>query len=71
MVLAYLSLAVVADRVCLGAPARRCSGARACPWSRSKNEDPRTTKTIYVDVAEDLQHGAVDKLGFLFEQDDE
>jgi integrase len=34
------------------------------------HEDPRTTKTIYVDVAEDLQRGAVDKLGFLFEQDD-
>ena len=35
------------------------------------HEDPRTTKTIYVDVAEDLQRGAVDKLGFLFEQDGE
>ena len=35
------------------------------------HEDPRTTKTIYVDVAEDLQQGAVDKLGFLFEQDGE
>jgi integrase len=35
------------------------------------HEDPRTTKTIYVDVAEDLQRGAVDKLGFLFEQDSE
>jgi integrase len=31
-------------------------------------EDPRTTKTIYVDVAEDLQREAVDKRGFLFEQ---
>jgi integrase len=35
------------------------------------HEDPRTTKTIYVDVAEELQRGAVDKLGFLFEQDDQ
>jgi hypothetical protein len=34
-------------------------------------EDPRTTKTIYVDVAEDLRRVAVDKLGFLFEQDSE
>jgi integrase len=32
------------------------------------HEDPRTTKTIYVDVAEELQRGAVDKLGFLFEE---
>jgi integrase len=31
------------------------------------HEDPRTTKTIYVDVAEELQRGAVDRLGFLFE----
>ncbi|WP_410794050.1 tyrosine-type recombinase/integrase [Kribbella sp. C-35] len=29
--------------------------------------DPRTTKVIYVDVAEELQRDAVDKLGFLFE----
>jgi integrase len=32
------------------------------------HEDPRTTKTIYVDVAEELQRGAVDRLGFLFEE---
>ncbi|MEV4266377.1 site-specific integrase [Kribbella sp. NPDC049584] len=30
--------------------------------------DPRTTKVIYVDVAEELQREAVDKLGFLFEE---
>jgi hypothetical protein len=30
--------------------------------------DPRTTKVIYVDVAEELQRDAVDKLGFLFEE---
>lgn len=29
--------------------------------------DPRTTKVIYVDVAEELQRDAVDRLGFLFE----
>jgi hypothetical protein len=28
--------------------------------------DPRTTKVISVDVAEELQREAVDKLGFLF-----
>ena len=28
----------------------------------------RAGSRIYVDVAEDLQRGAVDKLGFLFEQ---
>lgn len=32
------------------------------------HEDPRTTKAIYVDIDEDLQRGAVDKLGFLFEE---
>jgi len=30
--------------------------------------DPRTTKVIYVDVAEELQREAMDKLGFLFEE---
>lgn len=30
--------------------------------------DPRTTKVIYVDVAEELQREAVDKLGFLFDE---
>jgi integrase len=33
--------------------------------------DPRTTKVIYVDVAEELQREAVDKLGFLFEEPQE
>jgi integrase len=31
------------------------------------HEDPRTTKTNYVDIAENLQRDAVDRLGFLFE----
>jgi hypothetical protein len=31
----------------------------------------RTTKTIYVDIAENLQRDAVDRLGFLFEGPDE
>jgi integrase len=35
------------------------------------HEDPRTTKTISVDVAEELQRGTVDKLGFLFEESGE
>jgi integrase len=35
------------------------------------HEDPRTTKTIYVDIAENLQRDAVDRLGFLFEGPDE
>jgi integrase len=30
--------------------------------------DPRTTKLIYIDVAEELQREAMDKLGFLFEE---
>jgi hypothetical protein len=29
---------------------------------------PRTTKVIYVDIVEELQRDAVDKLGFLFEE---
>ncbi|MEV0290678.1 tyrosine-type recombinase/integrase [Kribbella sp. NPDC050820] len=33
--------------------------------------DPRTTKVIYVDVAEELQRDAVDRLGFLFEEPEE
>jgi integrase len=35
------------------------------------HEDLRTTKTIYVDIAENLQRDAVDRLGFLFEGSDE
>jgi hypothetical protein len=33
--------------------------------------DPRTTKTVYVDIAETLQRDAVDRLGSLFEGPDE
>jgi hypothetical protein len=35
------------------------------------HEDPRTTKTTYVDIAENLQRDAVDRLGFLFQGPDE
>jgi hypothetical protein len=31
-------------------------------------DPPRTTKVIYVDVAEELNRDAVDKLAFLFEE---
>ncbi len=37
----------------------------------SGTRNPRTTKTTYVDIAENLQRDAIDRLGFLFEGPDE
>jgi len=44
-----------------------------CRWTRSRTfwaRGPSDKKTIYVDIAENLQGDAVDRLGFLLEEPD-